>query len=61
MILTAPGDSFRKDRQRPIGQRTKKAMRDLIFMLAPVGLIVYFVVYPDQFNAFLYWAGQYLH
>ena len=24
-------------------------MRDLMFMLAPVALIVYFVVYPDQF------------
>ena len=25
-------------------------MRDLMFMLAPVALIVYFVVYPDQFS-----------
>lgn len=30
-------------------------------MLAPVGLIVYFVIYPDQFNALLSWAGQYVH
>jgi hypothetical protein len=30
-------------------------------MLAPIGLIIYFVVYPDQFNAFLSWAGQYVH
>jgi hypothetical protein len=36
-------------------------MRDLIFMLAPVALIIYFVVYPDQFNALLGWAGQYVH
>jgi len=36
-------------------------MRDIIFMLAPIGLIIYFVVYPDQFNAFLSWAGQYVH
>jgi len=35
-------------------------MRDLLFMLAPVGLIIYFVFYPDQFNALLTWAGQYI-
>ena len=36
-------------------------MRDLIFMLAPVGLITYFVIYPDQFNAFLDWARQFFY
>ena len=36
-------------------------MRDLIFMVAPVGLIIYFVVYPDQFSAFVNWAGRLLH
>jgi hypothetical protein len=29
-------------------------------MLAPVALVIYFVAYPDQFSAFLYWAGQFL-
>ena len=36
-------------------------MRDLMFMLAPVALVIYFVAYPDQFSAFLNWAGQFLH
>lgn len=36
-------------------------MRDAIFLLAPVGLIIYFVAYPDQFTAFLNWVGQFLH
>jgi hypothetical protein len=36
-------------------------MRDLMLMLAPVALIIYFVVYPDQFSAFVNWAGQLLH
>jgi hypothetical protein len=36
-------------------------MRDSIFMLAPAGLVVYFLLYPDQFNEFLAWAGRYLH
>ena len=36
-------------------------MRDAIFMLAPVALIINFVAYPDQFSAFLNWAGQFLH
>jgi hypothetical protein len=35
-------------------------MRDSMFMLAPVARIIYFLIYPDQFNAFLAWAGQYL-
>jgi hypothetical protein len=37
------------------------AMRDFLFMLAPVALVIYFLIYPDQFNALLAWAGQYLH
>ena len=36
-------------------------MRDLMFMLAPVALIIYFVVYPDQFSAFVSWAGRFVH
>lgn len=36
-------------------------MRDLTFMLAPVALILYFAVYPDQFSLFVGWAGQLLH
>ena len=36
-------------------------MRDLMFMLAPVALIIYFVVYPGQFSALLSWAGQFIH
>jgi len=31
-----------------------------MFMLAPVALIIYFLLNPDQFNAFLAWAGQHL-
>jgi nitrogen fixation-related uncharacterized protein len=36
-------------------------MRDIMFMLAPVALIIYFLIYPEQFNAFLGWAAQHLH
>jgi hypothetical protein len=36
-------------------------MRDLMFMLAPVALVLYFVVYPDQFSSFVGWAGSLLH
>jgi len=36
-------------------------MRDLLFMLAPVALIIYFLIYPDQFNVFLAWARQLMH
>jgi hypothetical protein len=35
-------------------------MRDLMFMLAPVALVLYFVVYPDQFSLFVGWAGSLL-
>lgn len=36
-------------------------MRDLMFMLAPVALIIYFVINPDQFSALVNWAGQIFH
>lgn len=42
-------------------RRGERPMRDLIFMLAPVALIIYFVVFPDQFGALLGWAGHYVH
>ncbi len=32
-----------------------------MFMLAPVALIIYFVVYPDQFSTFVNWASRFLH
>jgi hypothetical protein len=28
-------------------------MRDWLLILAPVALVVYFLVYPDQFGAFM--------
>ena len=31
------------------------AMRDWIFVLAPVAATIYFLVYPDQFRDFLVW------
>ena len=31
-------------------------MRDWIWPLAPVAMIVYFVAYPAQFDAFVLWA-----
>ena len=42
-------------------QRGECPMRDFMFMLAPVALIFYFVVYPEKFSSFLGWAGQFLH
>lgn len=31
-------------------------MRDWLLLLAPIALILYFLVYPDQFSAFMAWA-----
>jgi len=42
-------------------QRGDRPMRDLIFMLAPVALIICCVVFPEQFGALLGWAGDYVH
>ena len=61
MLLTQPDDSSGKDALDSTYQRGERPMRDLIFMLAPVALIIYFVVFPDQFGALLGWAGQYVH
>jgi len=33
-------------------------MRDWLLLLGPVALIVYFLVFPDQFSAFVYWASH---
>jgi hypothetical protein len=30
-------------------------MRDLFLMLLPVTIVIYFLVYPDQFHAFSAW------
>jgi hypothetical protein len=35
-------------------------MRDWLLMLAPIGLIVYFLMYPDQFSALVDWAEQFI-
>ena len=61
VVLTDSCDSSRKGPDWITCQRGDYPMRDLIFMVAPVGLIVYFVLYPDQFNAFVAWAGRFLH
>ena len=42
-------------------QLGNRPMRDLMFMLFPVALVIYFVIYPDQFSAFVDWAGQLFH
>jgi hypothetical protein len=36
------------------------AMREWILALAPIGAIFYFIMYPDQFHAFIDWAERLL-
>ena len=31
-------------------------MRDWLLLLTPIGLIIYFLIYPDHFTAFITWA-----
>ena len=33
-------------------------MQDWILVLAPVSLVTYFLLYPDQFHHFLTWFGH---
>ena len=35
-------------------------MREWMLVLIPVALIVYFIVYPDQFTALMAWAMQWV-
>jgi hypothetical protein len=35
-------------------------MRDVIFMVAPVAIAIYFLVYPDEFHALVAWAMQFI-
>jgi hypothetical protein len=32
-------------------------MRDTAFLLAPLAVLIYFLVYPDQFGELLAWVG----
>jgi hypothetical protein len=32
-------------------------MREWLLVLAPVAVVIYFVIYPDQFAALVHWAG----
>jgi hypothetical protein len=36
----------------------EEPMRDWLLLLAPVVLVLYFLVYPDQFSAFMSWASH---
>jgi hypothetical protein len=33
-------------------------MRDWLLLLAPLAAVIYFLVFPDQFSAFMNWAAQ---
>jgi hypothetical protein len=33
-------------------------MQDWILVLAPVSLVAYFLLYPDQFHHFMTWFGH---
>jgi hypothetical protein len=33
-------------------------MRDWLLLLAPIALVLYFLVNPDQFGAFMDWAAR---
>jgi hypothetical protein len=35
-------------------------MRDWFLPLTPVGAIIYFIMFPDQFNSFLVWAERFV-
>jgi hypothetical protein len=36
-------------------------MRDLVYIIAPLAPIIFFLVYPDQFRHLLTWASTVLH
>jgi hypothetical protein len=35
-------------------------MRDFILLLAPVAVVIYFLIYPSQFAAFLAWMSSWM-
>jgi len=36
-------------------------MREWMYVLSPVMIVVYFVIYPAQFHEFIAWFGRMLH
>ena len=33
-------------------------MREWLLVLAPVAVVGYFIMFPDQYGAFVYWAER---
>ena len=36
-------------------------MRDWVLPMAPIAIVMYFTVYPQQFGELVTWAGAFLH
>ena len=36
-------------------------MRDWLLPMTPIAVVVYFIVFPDQFGALLDWAARVMH
>jgi len=36
-------------------------MREWLLPMAPIAVVMYFTVFPQQFGVFVYWAGNLLH
>lgn len=34
-------------------------MRDWLFVIIPIAVVCYFVVYPEQFHALMLWVEQF--
>ena len=40
------------------GHKLGESMREWLLMLIPFALVLYFVVFPDQFSVTFHWLGQ---
>jgi hypothetical protein len=64
LLAVSNGASARKDyRNRGANRRAKRPseilfMQDWILVLAPVSLVTYFLLFPDQFHHFMAWFGH---
>ena len=36
-------------------------MRDWWLVLLPIGMVLYFIIYPDQLSACIAWAEGFIH
>jgi hypothetical protein len=50
---------FKKGDHRGQARTERPSMREWLYVLVPIAVVFYFLIYPDQFDAFLTWTTSF--